>query len=87
MLPGWLSVWLLHYDHHLEHHIRPRLPWYALPELRGRLAREPGLTLHRVSLPQFFLEVFLTRSYDFEAATETPPHMEASRVYHEITAA
>ena len=38
VLPGWLSVWLLHYDHHLEHHIRPRLNWYELPALRAKLA-------------------------------------------------
>ena len=55
VLPGWLSVWLLHYDHHLEHHIRPRLNWYELPALRAKLAREPELALHRVTLPQFFL--------------------------------
>ena len=81
VLPGWLSVWLLHYDHHLEHHIRPRLSWYELPALRDKLACQHGLNLHRVTLPQFFLEVFLTRSYDFEAATGTAHHMEASRVY------
>ena len=34
VLPGWLSVWLLHYDHHLEHHVRPRLVWHELPALR-----------------------------------------------------
>ncbi len=77
VLPGWLSVWLLHYDHHLEHHVRPRLNWYELPALRTELEREPGLALHRVTLPQFFLEVFLMRSYDLEAAML--PGSEAGR--------
>ena len=39
VLPGWLSVWMLHNDHHLEHHIFPRLNWYELPALREKLAR------------------------------------------------
>ncbi len=68
VLPTWLSVWVLHYDHHLEHHVRPRLNWYELPALRAKLEREPGLVLHRVTLAQFFLEVFLMRSYDVQAA-------------------
>jgi fatty acid desaturase len=59
VLPGWLSVWLLHYDHHLEHHLRPRLYWHELPGLRAKLALEPGVELHRVTLPQYFIEVFL----------------------------
>jgi fatty acid desaturase len=63
VLPGWLSVWLLHYDHHLEHHVRPRMVWHELPGLRTKLADTPGLPLHRVTLPQFFLEVFFTRGY------------------------
>ena len=50
---------MLHHDHHLEHHIYPRLNWYELPEVRARLALKPGLELHRVTLPQFFTEVFL----------------------------
>ena len=41
VLPGWLSVWLLHYDHHLEHHIRPRLNWYELPALRASWRSSP----------------------------------------------
>jgi fatty acid desaturase len=87
VLPGWLSVWLLHYDHHLEHHVRPRLNWYELPALRAKLEREPGLTLHRVTLPQFFLEVFLTRSYDVEAVAPVPHGKVASRGYYETSEA
>ncbi len=59
VLPGWLSAWLLHNDHHLEHHLCPRLNWYELPDVRARLALKPGLELHRVTLPQFFAQVFL----------------------------
>jgi Fatty acid desaturase len=62
VLPRWLSVWLLHYDHHLEHHLRPRLHWHELPGLRAKLAAEGRLELHRVTLPQFFFEVFLRRA-------------------------
>jgi fatty acid desaturase len=62
VLPRWLSVWLIHHDHHLEHHICPRLGWHELSDVRARLSREPGLELHRVTLPQFFREVFLKRS-------------------------
>jgi peptidoglycan/LPS O-acetylase OafA/YrhL len=59
VLPGWLSRWLLHYDHHLEHHLRPGLHWHELPRFRDELrARAPGLGLHRVTLPQFFRDVF-----------------------------
>jgi glucans biosynthesis protein C len=59
LLPGWLSRWLLHYDHHLEHHLRPGLHWHELPDYRADLlAREPGLGLRRVTLGQFFREVF-----------------------------
>jgi fatty acid desaturase len=75
VLPAWLSLWLLHYDHHLEHHVRPRMHWYELPALRAKLARQPGLSLHRVTLSQFFLEVFLTRSYGTEAAPAIPREM------------
>ncbi len=75
VLPGWLSVWLLHYDHHLEHHIRPRLQWYELPGLRVELSERPGLPLKRVTLPQFFYEVFLTRSY---ASVTTAGALESS---------
>ncbi len=74
VLPGWLSVWLLHYDHHLEHHIRPRLNWYELPALRERLALDPNLPLHRVTLVQFFVEVFLIRSYSLEASSTEHHH-------------
>ena len=60
VLPAWLSPWLLHYDHHLEHHLRPGLHWHELPRYRAELiAREPELELKRVTLGQFFREVFL----------------------------
>ena len=59
VLPEWLSVWMLRNDHHLEHHICPRLNWYELPDVRARLALQPELELHRVTLAQFFIEVFL----------------------------
>src|SRR5207248_8897190 len=59
VLPAWLSRWLLHYDHHLEHHLRPGLPWHELPRYRAELvAREPELERRRVTLGQFFREVF-----------------------------
>jgi fatty acid desaturase len=69
VLPGWLSVWMLHNDHHLEHHIFPRLNWYELPALREKLARAPDLPLQRVTLFQFFVEVFLTRRFTLPATT------------------
>ena len=59
VLPRWLSVWMLHNDHHLEHHICPRMNWYELPEIRASLALKPELELHRVTLPQFFIKVFV----------------------------
>ena len=59
VLPGWLSIWLIRHDHHLEHHIYPRLSWHELPDVRAKLAQKPELELHRVTVPQFFLEVFL----------------------------
>ncbi len=82
VLPGWLSVWMLHHDHHLEHHIRPRLSWYELPALREQLALDPTLPLHRVTLVQFFVEVFLTRSYTLDSSSTEHHHSgdEAQRV-------
>jgi len=78
VLPGWLSVWPLHYDHHLEHHVRPRLIWHELPALRAKLALTSGLPLHRVTLPQFFLEVFLARRYAAPAPATISDRIEAS---------
>jgi fatty acid desaturase len=86
VLPGWLSVWLLHYDHHLEHHVRPRLNWYELPALRAKLSRQTGIALHRVTLPQFFLEVFLTRSYDIGPAPANAHELETGRTLHQVSA-
>jgi fatty acid desaturase len=60
VLPRWFSIWMIHHDHHLEHHIYPRLAWHELPEVRAKLAEKPELGLHRVTLPQFFVEVFLS---------------------------
>ena len=59
-LPGWASGWILHYDHHLEHHLRPGLHWHELPAYRARLiARETELGLRRVTLGEYFRDVFL----------------------------
>jgi fatty acid desaturase len=76
VLPAWLSAWMLHNDHHLEHHISPRLDWYELPALREKLALEPDLPIQRVTFFQFFAEVFLTRRYSFPstAATQVARH-------------
>ena len=43
VLPRWFSVWMIHHDHHLEHHIYPRLSWYELPQVRQNLPRNPSL--------------------------------------------
>ena len=78
-LPRWLSGWLLHYDHHLEHHLRPGLPWHELPGYREELARrEPSLGLHRVTLGQFFSEVFLSRRRGVRVPAQTTPRADAA---------
>jgi fatty acid desaturase len=80
VLPRPLSVWLLHYDHHLEHHIRPRLNWYELPSLREKLSLEPDLPLQRVTFFQFFVEVFLTRRYSLPSTATNHAASEESRM-------
>ena len=62
VLPGWLSAWLLHYDHHLEHHFRPGLHWHELPDYRARLiARDLELGLPRVTFATYCRDVLLKR--------------------------
>ncbi len=94
VLPAWLSRWVLHYDHHLEHHIRPGLHWYQLPAFRAELsARESAESLHRVTLGDFFRDVYLhpaprpivtpipTKKYRYHTAhTASAPKQTPSRV-------
>jgi hypothetical protein len=93
VLPRWLSVWLIHHDHHLEHHICPRLGWHELPAVRARLALLPGLDLPRVTVPQFFLGVFLARRRvvparvilgDESEAAVIAPREKAGFIAHEV---
>jgi fatty acid desaturase len=61
-LPPLLSRWLLHYDHHLEHHLRPGLHWHELPRYRAELDRAEAVPPSmRVTLRQFAREVFAGR--------------------------
>ncbi len=69
VLPRWISVWMLNIDHHLEHHICPRMHWYELPDVRARLASESGVELHRVTMAQFLTEVFLRGAKSSRYAT------------------
>jgi fatty acid desaturase len=80
VLPRWLSAWVLHNDHHLEHHIFPRLNWYELPALREKLTLEPDLPLQRVTFFQFFVEVFLTRRYTLPMTTTTQVTSDETRM-------
>jgi fatty acid desaturase len=86
VLPRWLSIWLLHYDHHLEHHLRPRLHWHELPGLRAKLAAEGRPELRRVTLPQFFFEVYLRRATTQKKIALTDD-IGRTAVYHRSMAA
>ena len=72
-LPSLLSRWLLHYDHHLEHHLRPGLRWHELPRYRAQLDHDGQVPNdRRVTLRQFTREVFVPRLE--ERSTFDPPH-------------
>ena len=77
-LPPALSRWLLHYDHHLEHHLRPGLPWHKLPRYRLELAQASAIPApHQVTLARFARAVFLRKGP--APALTSPPSPQAAR--------
>ena len=72
-LPGPLSRWLLHYDHHLEHHLKPGLRWHELPEYRVELERLGAVPpSRRVTPARFVREVLARPGHRPEAAIPRP---------------
>jgi fatty acid desaturase len=72
-LPGPLSRWLLHYDHHLEHHLKPGLHWHELPEYRLELEQLGAVPpSRRVTLGRFVREVFARPGHQPATAIPRP---------------
>src|SRR5262249_50967920 len=69
VLPGWLSVCLLHSAHPRDPHSRPRFTGPEPPPPRAKLAAHPDLPLQPFPFVHFFFEVFLTRRYTLPSST------------------
>ena len=75
-LPRWLAILLnYNFNFHIEHHLFPSIPWYALPKVTPRLEGLSGFQYQRVAFLKFM--VHLRREDPMDVYVRSLPPLEA----------
>jgi hypothetical protein len=86
---GWLSRWLyLNMNNHVEHHLYPQAPFFALPALRRALASQlppPDPAFWPATLDVLWVTLRRSLGRDTRAwSIRQAPHMIASGQFHRV---